>query len=670
MSRTRSLLCGLVLIFAACPAKADQFDQLSSRISRDVATGAYEDGLAAAQALEKLVRARWGTSSMNYAAVMHNQALFLHNLGRYQDAIQKLQIAYDIKSHNPDFASFIRTSDLLSSTYEFIGQLEQARTVSATALQIGERSFGPNDIRLAGPLLGLGTIEQDLEHYPQAESYILKAVALFDQTPNADINDRADAYASLGDLYQRDSRFAEAEKQLLKAQSFLTNAFGAQAPMSPIFPKMLDDLANLYKEEGRYKDAEVQFKRLIDIENANPPTARPNLASDLGNLGQVYHDESRYAEAEDLFKQSIALYERTYGPQHPTLAIALESLANTYVSESRPNEAAPLLERVLAIREKANGNDSPDVARTLTNLANTYSLIPARAAEAGPLYQRALSIFESKFGADSKQSTIVLSSLAQYEEDQKDFDNAEKHFQAALRIDEKVLGQDHPSVLSDLNNLAHLEIGKGDYGAARTYLDRVLALADVKLGRSHGTTLAIRVNLADIEFRNGDWNEALRWLRMAKADSAKTTKSVRTLDIDAFLVRTLRHVADAASSDALTDEAFQVAQSAHETSAGSAVAQMAARFAAGSDAMALTIRHKQDLQNQLDALESLITAEIGKPDDKRNDATLARLRSDETKLQDQLDKAKQNLRRNSLLTLNFHLLRLCRLRRPSPPPTR
>ncbi len=450
----------------------------------------------------------------------------------------------------------------------------------------------------------------------------------------------------MGDLYERDSRFDEAEKQLRKAEALLNTTYGAQASSAPSYPKLLDDLANLYKEEGRFKDAETQFKRLIDIENAQPPGARPNLAADLGNLGQVYDAESRYAEAEDLIKQSIALYERTYGPQHPTLAIGLDALANIYASENRLNEAAPLQERVLAIREKAYGSDSPDVARELSNLANTYSQIQARRSEAGPLYRRALSIFEAKFGAESKQSTIALSSLGQYEEDQKDFDNAQTHIQAALRLDEEILGRDHPNVITDLNKVAHLEIAKGDYSAAHDYLDRALPLADAKLGRSHETTVAIRVNLADIAALNGDWNEALSWLRIAKADFAKSTKSARTRDLDAFLLRTLRHVADTPGSDPLTNEAFQTAQSAHETSAGSAVAQMAARFAGGSDAMASAIRRKQDIQNQLDALESLITAEIGKPDNKRNDAALVRLRSEEAQLQTQLDKAKEGLVRD------------------------
>jgi hypothetical protein len=87
MKTARLILCALVVIVSGLPAEADRVDDLSNRISRDVATGAYEDGLSAAQALEKLVRARWGTSSMNFAAVMHNQGLFLHNLGHYQEAI-------------------------------------------------------------------------------------------------------------------------------------------------------------------------------------------------------------------------------------------------------------------------------------------------------------------------------------------------------------------------------------------------------------------------------------------------------------------------------------------------------------------------------------------------------------------------------------------------------
>ena len=55
------------------------------------------EGLAAAQKLENLVRRRQGADNMNYAGVLHNEGMFLHDLGRFPEAVDKLNAALAIK---------------------------------------------------------------------------------------------------------------------------------------------------------------------------------------------------------------------------------------------------------------------------------------------------------------------------------------------------------------------------------------------------------------------------------------------------------------------------------------------------------------------------------------------------------------------------------------------
>jgi len=54
--------------------------------------GRNAEGLALAQKLEGLVRRQQGTSNMNYAGVLHNEDMFLQNLGRYQEAVDKRRV--------------------------------------------------------------------------------------------------------------------------------------------------------------------------------------------------------------------------------------------------------------------------------------------------------------------------------------------------------------------------------------------------------------------------------------------------------------------------------------------------------------------------------------------------------------------------------------------------
>src|SRR6516162_9377886 len=94
------------------------------------------------------------------------------------------------------------------------------------------------------------------------------------------------------------------------------------------------------------------------------------LIATLNNQAELYKEEGRYADAEPLYKRVLAINEKARGPDHPSVALALNNLAGLYKEQARYADAAPLYERALAIRERALGRDHPDVAQSLKNLAD------------------------------------------------------------------------------------------------------------------------------------------------------------------------------------------------------------------------------------------------------------------------------------------------------------
>jgi CHAT domain-containing protein len=108
---------------------------------------------------------------------------------------------------------------------------------------------------------------------------------------------------------------------------------------------------------------------------------------------------------------------------------------------------------------------------------------------------------------------------------------------------------------------------------------------------------------------------------------------IRFPEIDPWLIDAIWRVSDGKPDNAAKDEAFGAAQRAHETSAGAALAQMAARFGAGNDAIAGLVRRQQDLKASLEALDKHVTSELGQADGKRNDTRLASLRAQVTQTQ-------------------------------------
>src|SRR5450432_2732449 len=72
---------------------------------------------------------------------------------------------------------------------------------------------------------------------------------------------------------------------------------------------LLSQLGNLYRDAGRFAEAETALKQVIPIfERASGPNFE--LAQALNNLGGVYLNQEMFSDAEKLFKRSLAVYEK------------------------------------------------------------------------------------------------------------------------------------------------------------------------------------------------------------------------------------------------------------------------------------------------------------------------------------------------------------------------
>jgi tetratricopeptide (TPR) repeat protein len=92
------------------------------------------------------------------------------------------------------------------------------------------------------------------------------------------------------------------------------------------FAGTLSNLAEFYKGQSRYVEAELLYKKSLAIwEKVRPDD--PNFTLALTNLAFLYENQGRYSDAEPLFKRSLSIKERSYGPNHPAFAESLPPLA-------------------------------------------------------------------------------------------------------------------------------------------------------------------------------------------------------------------------------------------------------------------------------------------------------------------------------------------------------
>jgi stress response protein SCP2 len=215
----------------------------------------------------------------------------------------------------------------------------------------------------------------------------------------------------------------------------------------------LDDLAEIYSAQERYKEAESLYQRSLEI-NEKAFKNDTKLAQSLENLADLYYQQERYGDAEPLYQRSLKIKKIVSGNNHPDIAVSSKKLALLYVTPEYENyeEAEQLFKKCLSIEEKHFGKDHLSICDSLTELASLY-LEQCKYDDAEQLFQRCLDIKEKELGKDHLDVANCLENLALAK---VLFEDAEPLYQRSLAIKEKALGKDHPEVIELLNDLDEL----------------------------------------------------------------------------------------------------------------------------------------------------------------------------------------------------------------------
>jgi len=354
--------------------------------------------------------------------------------------------------------------------------------------------------------------------YDRAIPIAKKALKVAEDNVGANHPEVATSLNNLADLYRDQGRYADAEPLYQRSLDISEKTLGAE---HPAVATSMNNLAGLYQDQGRYAEAEPLYQRSLAILERTFGPGHPSVATSLNNLAGLYQTQGRYPEAEPLYQRSLAILERTFGPEHPDVAVSLNNLAELYRALGRYPEAEPLYQRSLAIREKALGPEHPSVARGLNNLAALYR-IQGRYADAEPLYQRSLAIREKALGPEHPAVAMSLNNLAGLYQAQGRYPEAEPLYQRSLDISQKTLGAEHPTVATSMNNLALLYRNQGRYPEAEPLYQRSLAIKEKALGPEHPSVATSLNNLAGLYQDQGRYADAEPFQKRSLAIHEKT----------------------------------------------------------------------------------------------------------------------------------------------------
>lgn len=207
-------------------------------------------------------------------------------------------------------------------------------------------------------------------------------------------------------------------------------------------------------------------------------TTSTNTAQDIDALNtrvvQLYR-EGRYAEAAVIARQVIELRKRQLGENHPNYATILNMLAMLHVSMGDYAKAEPLYKQAMTIWREALGEDHPSYGASLSNLAGLYDLM-GDYAKAEPLYKQAREITRKAMGEEHPSYITILNNLAGLYRAMGNYAKVEPLCEQALEIWRKALGEDHPNCAESLRNLALLWADQGKHAEAHEFLGRAASI--------------------------------------------------------------------------------------------------------------------------------------------------------------------------------------------------
>ncbi|MGO9485740.1 MAG: tetratricopeptide repeat protein, partial [Rhodomicrobium sp.] len=446
-----------------------------------------------------------------------------------------------------------------------------------------------------------------------------------------------DTYRMLGNLamlYSTVSRFSEAETMHARAIHGLEMTLGANHPNTRL---ELGNLAWLYLEMGRYREAEATYKRaLAGAESMTAAKDEFTLRSYFG-LGTVYARQGRYREAEDLTKQALLSSERALGKEHVATIDAVNALQMVYEYEGRFDESQALLLRALAASERVRGKNHPGTILLVYNLSRHY-FEEGKYDLAEPPAKRALAAIGRILGKDDFRYVMSLENLALLYVNTGRLKEAEPLHLQALEIAERVIGKDTYLTLSIVNQLAENYMQQGRFAEADTLFQRVRLSETARMvGMEHPGAIDNLGDLGELNFAQGNNRQAVEYWR--RSTSAAIQRTERRADdtgqaltgksrsetqrvsrqFQGLVKAAYRLTSEGKAPDAaLAGEMFQTAQWAIRSEAAQSLAQMAARGAAGNQALANLVRDRQDLMTKWLAHDKQRNEALSQPPAQRN----------------------------------------------------
>jgi serine/threonine protein kinase/Tfp pilus assembly protein PilF len=340
--------------------------------------------------------------------------------------------------------------------------------------------LSPNDshvyVDLGSAYENNGNVDKAIENY-------LKAISINN-------GQYATAYLRAGIVYNRKQDKAKAAEFFDKAEKL----YRAESNNEGV-NEVLRQRGILFRDDGKYEDARVQFQQSLEAARATGNEAQQITA--LTELSFLSSTQGLNADAEEKAQQAVKFAEASH--LENLAAGGLLELANSFSSRGDYASAEKYYKQAIDLARANKGKVRE--ARALANLGGLY-IQTLRTDEGLPLVQRALAFFQQ--GNYPKNVSSCLTQIGRGYRRQGDYNAALDAFNQKLKIAQQ--GGNQPAIADCYTEMGAVLFDQEDFPAALGQYDNAL-----KIYQAIGNRIRIvfsQENRGNILWRLGRYDEA------------------------------------------------------------------------------------------------------------------------------------------------------------------
>ena len=261
----------------------------------------------------------------------------------------------------------------MASTYEDMGDHQQAKEYYERALCIQLNKLGPDHVDVARTYHNMGNLHRHLGDNQQAKEYYERALSIQLNKLGTDHVDVASTYHNMGNLHHDFGDRQQAKEYYELALSINLNKLG---PDHVDVARTYHNMGFLHEELGDQQQAKEYYKLALSIKLNKLGPDHVDLARTYHHMGMLLEDLGEHQQAKEYYERALSIQLNKLGPDHVDVARTYHSMGMLYEDLGEHQQAQEYYERALSIQ--LNNPDNVDVARTYQLLDDLQRVLDAQ----------------------------------------------------------------------------------------------------------------------------------------------------------------------------------------------------------------------------------------------------------------------------------------------------